>query len=157
MDIQPLQAEMSEEERSQNKDIFAADDEMPELKCEDLRLKKQVSSYIYKAISQQATSSVLENRSRVLLVRNMQDFQEIDADAISSLESFITATSLAFLKIKKQRRISRVCVSRGNKAKGFQNVYAIIYPFSGYYRVAIPNLAPNSQALEEKAMFIFNW
>ncbi len=157
-DIQPLKAEMSENEKSQTSDIFAADDnEMTELKCDDARLKKQIVDFVFHTISKNPTNSVLENRSRVLLVRNMHDFQEIDPDKISSRDSYITATSLAYLKIKKQRKVLRVCVSRGNKTKGFNNVYAIIYPFSGYYRVAVTNLAPTSQDIDEAATFVFNW
>ena len=78
-DIQPLKAEMSENEKSQTSDIFAADDnEMTELKCDDARLKKQIVDFVFHTISKNPTTSVLENRSRVLLVRNMHDFQEID-------------------------------------------------------------------------------
>ncbi len=159
-DIRPIEKEMSEEEQSQpnstDVNFIEEDDKLPELKCSDTKLKKQVESFIYNYINKINTNSVIEKRDRLLLVRNLHDFSQVSEDDISGKENYTTMSLLAHLKINEHRTIYRICKSVDNKSKNFKNLYVIIYQYLNYYKVVVPNLISTPQQIED-ATFTYSW
>lgn len=160
-DIIPLTKELSvtesAQENSSDLDVIEDNDVPEELACADERLKKQVERFIYKNISKKETNSVIEKRKRLLLVRNMADFAEVDEDDENLKKNFNIAATVAYLKINQHRKIYKICRSAHNQAtRELENIYVAIYPFAGYYKIVVANLVPTPEQVDE-ATFIFNW
>ena len=159
-DVIPLAKELSTNESSQenSSDVAVIDDsDMPEeLDCNDERLKQQMAHFIYKNISKEQTNSIPEKRRRLLLARNMSDFVEVSEDDADLRKNINTASALAYLKINQRRKVYKVCKSEHNKAADLEDIYAIIYPFAGYYKVVAGNLVSVPEKMDE-ATFIFSW
>lgn len=159
-EVRPLEAEMSYEEKQQenNSDLEDIEEirEPVEIECNSPQLKKQVEDFIYENISQLSTNSTVEKRSRVLLVRNLQDFEEITEDEVDSKDSFTAASALAYLKINRRSSIDKICRSTGNRWNQFKNLYVIIYPYINYYKVVVANVMKSTESLDE-ATFIYEW
>lgn len=159
-DVIPLAKELSTNESSQenSSDVAVIDDsDMPEqLDCNDERLKQQMAHFIYKNISKEQTNSIPEKRRRLLLARNMSDFVEVSEDDADLRKNINTASALAYLKINQRRKVYKVCKSEHNKNVDLEDIYAIIYPFAGYYKIVAGNLVSVPEKMDE-ATFIFSW
>ena len=159
-EVLPLQKELSTAESAQenSSDVEVIDDNiMQELECGDERLKKQVERFIYKNINKEETNSAIEKRKRLLLVRNMADFTQIDDEDDKLKQNFSAAATIAYLKINQHRRIYKICQSRHNDGeKSFEDIYVVIYPFAGYYKIVVTNLLSIPEKADD-ATFIFNW
>lgn len=159
-DVIPLAKELSTNESSQenSSDVAVIDNsDMPEeLDCNDERLKQQMAHFIYKNISKEQTNSIPEKRRRLLLARNMSDFIEVSEDDAGLRKNINTASALAYLKINQRRKIYKVCKSEHNKNVDLEDIYAIIYPFAGYYKIVAGNLVSVPEKMDE-ATFIFSW
>ena len=151
-----LSAEEKQQENSTGLDYMAKSEESVDIACDDARLADRVKEFIYKNISKGGSNSVLEKRKRSLLIKNLHGFEEInDGDELLK-ENFEASAALIQLKVNENRKISRICVSKGNNSKRFSNVFAIIYPYINYNKVIVPNLLVNTEKLDE-ATFVFAW
>lgn len=160
-DVVPLTKELSvtesAQENSSDLDVIDDSDTPEELACDDKRLKKQVERFIYKNINKKETNSAVEKRKRLLLVRNMADFTEVDEDDKNLQKNFNIAATVAYLKINQHRKIHKICRSANNEtAESLEDIYIAVYPFAGYYKVVVANLVPTPEQADE-ATFIFNW
>jgi len=160
-DITPLEKDMVEEEKAAEKnsdfDHISEPDKMPEITCDMLQLKKQVEGFVYKNLNADPTSSVIEKRRRILVVRNLHDFEDVTEEKIASKKDFSAAAAVTYLRINENRQIFRICRSSGNKDnEKLERLYAIIYPYTSYYKVVVPNLMTSVENIDE-ATFIFNW
>lgn len=159
-EIVPLIKEMSVTESAQenSSDVAVIDDkDMPQqLDCADSRLKAQVERFIYKNINKEETNSVPEKRRRLLLVRNMTDLKPINEDEAFADKNFGLSATLAYLKIGQHRQIKQICKSSLNGSKELDDIYVVIYPFAGYYKVVVTNFVASSEQVDN-ATFIFNW
>ena len=160
VEIKPLTKELSATESSQENstDLSDVDDGSPlsELLCADEKLKKQVENFIYSYINKESTGSVIEQRKRYLLARNLHDFIEVTNDKPSSKNNYLAASVISFLKINEVREIYKICRSSGNDNKKFADLYAVIYRDGGYYKIVVPN-GINSTKNIDKATFVYNW
>lgn len=159
-EIKPLTKELSQEEASQenSSDLENVDfgQQLPELSCADEKLKKQVENFVYNYVNIEATNSVVEQRERYLLARNLHDFVQEDEKHLSSKETYAAASVVAYLKINKNREIHKVCRSFGNDSKKFEDLFAVIYRDGAYYQVVVPNVINSTKELD-KATFTYNW
>ena len=159
-DIVPLKKELSRDEsmREDSSDMSLIDenDAFTELKCDNPKLKAQVEDFIYNNINKEQTNSVIEMRKRLLLVRNIKDFQQVSEDDIDSKTDFETLATLAYMKINKNIDIDKICRSTQNQATDFKDIYVILYVYAGYYKVVVTNLSPVTDKIDE-ATFIYNW
>ena len=158
-EIKPLTKTLSAEEAAQSSsdlDDVDAGQALPELSCSDEKLKEQVKSFIYSYISREDTNSVIEQRKRFLLVRNLHDFTEEQEDKLSSKDTYSAASVIAYLKINENRKIYKICRSANNDGKKFADLFAVIYRSGGYYHVVIPNVMDSTKDLD-KASFTYNW
>lgn len=159
IEIVPLNKSLSTKESMQedSSDLAVIDSQpLDELNCNNPKLKEQVEHFIYKNINQKDTNSVLEKRRRLLMVRNMADFEEIDIEQIDSKADFETLAALAYMKINKHIEINKICRSQQNRNDKFKNIYAVLYTVAGYYKVVVTNLMPVTDKMDE-ATFIFTW
>lgn len=160
-DVGPLEKEMAEEEKTAEKNSdfehIREPDKMPEVTCNLPQLKKQVEEFVYKNLTADPTSSVIERRRRILAVRNLHDFEDVTEEKIDAKKDFSAASAVAYLKINENRQISRICRSSGNKDnEKLDRLYAVVYPYTSYYKVVVPNLITSVENMDE-ATFIFNW
>ena len=162
-DIVPLQKTLSTDEsmREDSSDLSVTTKQaFAELKCDNPRLKEQIEHFIYKNINKNETNSVIEKRRRLLLVRNLQNFEEVKVEQIDDKQDFETMAALAYMKINKHIEINKICRSvqseNDNQDSKFKNIYAILYVVAGYYKVVVTNLMPVTEKMDE-ATFIFNW
>jgi hypothetical protein len=158
-EIVPLKKSLSAEESmlEDSSDLSVIDSQpLTALNCNNPKLKEQVEHFIYKNINQKDTNSVLEKRRRLLMVRNMADFEEIDIEQIDSKADFETLAALAYMKINKHIEINKICRSQQNRNDKFKNIYAVLYTVAGYYKVVVTNLMPVADKMDE-ATFIFTW
>lgn len=158
-EIKPLEKDLSDAERQQeNNETF--DSYTPrqnaDLACDNEKLLPQVENFIYQKINAQETSSVAQKRERLLLVRNMNAFAEVDEHNINADKHFMTAAILTSLKINQKRKVSKICRSTHNRSAKFGEIDVIIYPFAQYYKVVVTNLVPAVEKMDE-GTFIFNW
>lgn len=155
-EIVPLQKELSAEEKQQenSSDLMYVEKEtvLPDLQCNDAALLTQVKDFIYDNIRSDGDNSVKDKRSRILLVRNMHEFTDIAESEIK--DNFAIQTALMHLKINEQRTIHRLCVSKDNNFSRFNEVYLIIYPYAGNYKVVVANLLKTQSGIA-KATFTF--
>ena len=159
VEIVPLKKSLSAEESmlEDSSDLSVIDSQpLTALNCNNPKLKEQVEHFIYKNINQKDTNSVLEKRRRLLMVRNMADFEEIDIEQIDSKADFETLAALAYMKINKHIEINKICRSQQNRNDKFKNIYAVLYTVAGYYKVVVTNLMPVTDKMDE-ATFIFTW
>ncbi len=159
VEIVPLKKSLSAEESmlEDSSDLSVIDSQpLTALNCNNPKLKEQVEQFIYKNINQKDTNSVLEKRRRLLMVRNMADFEEIDIEQIDSKADFETLAALAYMKINKHIEINKICRSQQNRNDKFKNIYAVLYTVAGYYKVVVTNLMPVADKMNE-ATFIFTW
>ena len=162
-EIVPLQKTLSTDEsmREDSSDLSVTTKQaFAELKCDNPRLKEQIEHFIYKNINKNETNSVIEKRRRLLLVRNLQNFEEVKVEQIDDKQDFETMAALAYMKINKHIEINKICRSvqneNDNQDSKFKNIYAILYVVAGYYKVVVTNLMPVTEKMDE-ATFIFNW
>lgn len=158
-DIVPLEKSLSSDEtmREDSTDLSVMNNQPPvALNCNDPRLKAQIEHFIYQNINKEETNSVIEKRKRLLLVRNMADFEEVTDEQIDSKTDFETMAALAYMKINKHIDINKICRSTQSQSGKFKNIYAILYVYAGYYKVVVTNLMPVTEKMDE-ATFIFNW
>lgn len=160
-DIVPLTKELSvaesAQENSSDMDIIDESDTPQNLACNDERLKKQVERFIYKHINKKTTNSAIEKRKRLLLVRNMADFTEINEDDERYKKNFNIAATVAYLKINQHRQIHKICRSEhNNAAESLEDIYVAVYPFAGYYKITVANLVSLPEKYDD-ATFIFSW
>ena len=159
-EIKPLEKELSATEKLQNTStdvgFIEKEDELPDLPCTDLGLKEQVESFIYNNIKEQKADSVLEKRSRILLVKNMRDFAEISEKELQKKADFEASAAVAYLKINKKSPITHICASKDNANSDFKDIFVIIYPYANYYKVIVANLISTPETMDE-ATFIYNW
>jgi hypothetical protein len=159
VEIVPLKKSLSAEESmlEDSSDLSVIDSQpLTALNCNNPKLKEQVEHFIYKNINQKDTNSVLEKRRRLLMVRNMADFEEIDIEQIDSKADFETLAALAYMKINKHIEINKICRSQQNRNDKFKNIYAVLSTVAGYYKVVVTNLMPVADKMDE-ATFIFTW
>lgn len=155
-EIKPLRGTLSETEKMQKGGGFEDEDEprLPELLCSDERLREQVGKFIYEFVTKQPKRTVPGRRSQVLLIKNMNAFQEIkDTDLKKNFEA---AAALMYLRMNENREIYKICVSKDNDNKNFRNLNIILYPFLNFYKVVVTNLITAPENMEE-ATFIYNW
>lgn len=157
-DIKPLSGHLSQAEKLQenSSDLNYIDNEkqMPELSCSDEKLLQEVRDFIFKHVRHRSSNSVLEKRSRTLLIKNMHTFEEITEKDLE--KNFEANAALIHLKINENREIYKICASRNNRRGDLQNIYLIIYPYINYYKVVVTNLIVVPEKMDE-ATFLHNW
>lgn len=157
-DIKPLSGQLSQSEKLQenSSDLDYIDNsvEMPELPCSDARLLQEVRDFVFKNVHHHSATSVLEKRSRTLLIKNMHEFEEITEKELE--KNFEANAALMYLKINENREIYKICASRNNRHGDLQNIYLIIYPYINYYKVVVTNLIVVPEKMEN-ATFLHNW
>lgn len=160
-EVRPIEKGLSEEEQMQegSTDLEVISDtetELPNLSCDDPKLKEQVKTFIYNNLSKVATNSVIEKRSRVLLTKSLQEFKDVTNEEIDGSKNFAAASAVAYLRINSEHKISRICRSSGNDSKQFNDLYIIIYPYIRYYKVVVTNLMSSTEQMGD-ATFVYNW
>ncbi|MBO6289329.1 MAG: hypothetical protein J6N45_03280 [Alphaproteobacteria bacterium] len=151
-----LSVNESAQENSSDLEIIDTSDMPDSLDCSDKRLKQQMAGFIYKNINKKATNSIPEKRRRLLLARHIADFTEISEDDADLRKNVNVASALAYLKINMRRQIYKICKSSHNESNDLEDIYAIIYPFAGYYKVVAANLVEVPERLDDST-FIFSW
>ena len=158
--VKPLNKKMSHEERIEpdNTDFSVLNDEtdLPPLQCSDEKLKQQVEHYIYQTINRQGTSSALEKRERILLVKNLHNFKEVESEDVVGKNKYEALAAVMELKVNRKLPVYRICASKGNDYDKFESVYLVLYKHQGYYKVVVSNLMPTLNKMDE-ATFIYNW
>ena len=158
-EVKSLTAKISEEEKQQNSDadLDYIDDEykLPELDCGNEKLTEEVADFILKN-TDNGSGSVKNRRSRLLMARNLHNFEEIKEDALNDKDNFKTKATLMHLRINEHKEIYKICASKDNKYGNFSSVYLIIYPYYKYYKVVVTNLVGLVDKSDE-ATFIHNW
>ena len=160
-DIKPLTVRMSESERQQENssdlDYIEEDFQLPDLPCDSKNLKQQVENFILNSLQEKSVRSVVQKRERILMVRNMPDFEDVTDQKIDAKQDFNAASADAFLRINEHREIKHICKSSNEAAENnFKNVYVIIYPYLNFYKIVVTNLMTSTENLDN-ASFIYNW
>lgn len=159
-EIKPLTKELSATELQQENstDLNNVDDNqpLPELLCSDERLKKQIENFVYTYINKESTGSIIEQRRRYLLARNLHDFAEVSDKDLSAKNNYSAASVVAYLKINENKKIYRICRSSDNNSEKFADLFAVIYRDGSYYKVVVPNVMLSTKNID-KATFVYNW
>ena len=158
-EVLPLNAQLSEEEKQQDLgadlDYIDSEYELPDLSCNNEKLTKNVARFI-RDNTDVEENSVKSRRSRLLLVKNLHNFEEISENDLSNKDNFKTKAALMYLRINRSQVIHKVCASKNNSFGKYSNVYLILYPYGKYYKVVVTNLITIPENLDE-ATFIHNW
>ncbi|MBQ8481495.1 MAG: hypothetical protein IJ532_03060 [Alphaproteobacteria bacterium] len=158
-EVLPMNIQLSEEEKQQDPsadfDYIDSEYEMPELPCNNEKLTKEVARFI-RDNTEVEENSVKSRRSRILLIKNLHNFNEINESDLSGKDNFKTKAALMYLRINRSQEISRVCESKNNTFGKYSNVYLIIYPYMKYYKVVVTNLISIPEKMDE-ATFVHNW
>ena len=158
-EVKSLIAKISTEEKQQNleADLDYIDDEykLPELACSNEKLTKDVADFILRNTDNDV-GSVKNRRSRLLMARNLHNFEEIKENELNDKDNFKTKATLMHLRINEHREIYKICASKDNKYGNYSSVYLIIYPYYKYYKVVVTNLVGLVDKSDE-ATFIYNW
>lgn len=159
-EIKPLEKELSayEAEQENSTDLNNIDDgkPLPEILCTDKKLKKQVENFIYAYVNKESTGSIVEQRARYLLARNLHEFKETDENNLSAQDVYSVSSAVAYLKINEGREIYKICHSSGNNTKKFADLFAVIYRDGAYYKVVIPNIMVSTKKINN-ATFTYSW
>ncbi len=161
VEIKPLEAKLdkSEMQNEGSSDLEYVENktELPDLPCDDKKLKKQIERFIYYKLSEDKNMKLIERRNNLLLARNLQDFVDVGDETIDSKNNYSTVAISSYLRINEGRKIKHICRSSGNVGNDrFENLYIIIYPYLNYYKVVIPNLVSIPEDKDD-ATFIYNW
>lgn len=158
-DVVPMNIQLSEEEKQQDPsadfDYIDSEYEMPELLCSNEKLTKEVARFI-RDNSEVEENSVKSRRSRILMVKNLHSFSEVNESDLSGKNNFKTKAALMYLRINRSQEIYKVCESKNNTFGKYSNIYLIIYPYMKYYKVVVTNLISIPEKLDE-ATFVYNW
>lgn len=160
-EIKPLAVRMSESERQQENssdlDYIEDDFQLPDLPCDSKNLKQQVEGFILNSLKEKSVRSVVQKRERILMVKNMPDFEDVTGQKIDAKKDFYAASADAFLRINEHREIKHICKSSNADAENnFKDVYVIIYPYLNFYKIVVTNLMTSTENLDN-ATFIYNW
>ena len=159
-EIKPLTKVLSPEEASSelSSDLDDVDygQKLPELSCDNERLKKQIENFVFSYVSRDGANSVIEQREQYLLARNIHDFVQINDSDLDSKNNYSASLAVAFLKINANKEIYKICRSSGNNSNKFAELFAIIYRQGAYYQIVVPNVINSTKDIE-KATFTFNW
>lgn len=160
-DVKPLAVRMSESERQQENssdlDYIEDDFQLPDLPCDSKNLKQQVEGFILNSLKEKSVRSVVQKRERILMVKNMPDFEDVTGQKIDAKKDFYAASADAFLRINEHREIKHICKSSNAEAENnFKDVYVIIYPYLNFYKIVVTNLMTSTENLDN-ATFIYNW
>lgn len=160
-DVKPLAVRMSESERQQENssdlDYIEDDFQLPDLPCDSKNLKQQVEGFILNSLKEKSVRSVVQKRERILMVKNMPDFEDVTGQKIDAKKDFYAASADAFLRINEHREIKHICKSSNADAENnFKDVYVIIYPYLNFYKIVVTNLMTSTENLDN-ATFIYNW
>ena len=157
-EVKPLNIRISEEEKQQDPstdlDYVNKEFVLPELSCDNEKLTKQVALFIH-SHAENNESSVKGRRNRILMKKNLHNFEEIKEEDLSK-NNFNTRAVLAHLRINENREIYKICESKGNNYGKYNNVYLILYPYLKYYKVVVTNFVVTPEKAEN-ATFIFSW
>lgn len=160
-EVKPLAVRMSESERQQENssdlDYIEDDFQLPDLPCDSKNLKQQVEGFILNSLKEKSVRSVVQKRERILMVKNMPDFEDVTGQKIDAKKDFYAASADAFLRINEHREIKHICKSSNADAENnFKDVYVIIYPYLNFYKIVVTNLMTSTENLDN-ATFIYNW
>lgn len=157
-DVKPMEIRISEDEKQQNLDTdldyVSKEYTLPELSCNNEGLTNQVALFIQGHVNDEE-SSVKGRRNRILMVKNMHNFEEINENDVGK-NNFNTRAALMHLRINENREIYKICESRDNQFGKFHSVYLILYPYFKYYKVVVTNLISVPEKLDD-ATFIYSW
>ena len=154
-EIKPLRGKLSTAEKEQKGGGFEEDGpRLPELPCSNEKLREQVGKFMFDFTNQQPKRTVPGRRAQVLLVRNMNAFEEVEEKDLK--KNFEASAALIYLKMNENREIYKLCSSMNNDDKSFKNVDIIIYPFLNFYKIVVTNLISEPEKMDE-ATFIYNW
>lgn len=158
-DVKPMEAKMSEEEKQQDlsMDLDYVDKEfvLPELLCTNENLRRQVAVFI-RNNTKDEDSSVKGRRNRLLMIKNMHYFEEIDEKELAGNKNFRLRAAIAHLRINEGREVYRVCESKNNNSGQHNNIYIVVYPYFKYYKVVVTNLMNAPEKIDE-VTFTYNW
>lgn len=158
-EVQPLNIQISQEEKMQNLendlDYIDSEYELPELLCSNEKLTKEVANFI-KDNTDSDDGSVRSRRSKLLMVKNLHNFNEIKETDLDAKQNFKAKAALMYLRINESKEIYRICESKDNDFGQFSNIYLIIYPYFKYYKVVVTNLISIPEKMD-KATFIHSW
>ncbi|MBP5215191.1 MAG: hypothetical protein J6039_01365 [Alphaproteobacteria bacterium] len=156
-EIKPLDIQLSAEEKLQENstdlNFIENETKLADLPCNDEYLAEKVREFILQNTETAKLRSVTEKRSRLLLVKNLHEFEECDEK--EAKEHFETSAALVTLRINQNRQIKHICISRGNSSKKFGDIYILIYQELDHYKVTVTNLI-KTQATIDNASFIYS-
>ena len=159
-EIKPMTKELSSVEaakgNSSDLDDFEGAQVLPDVLCSDAKLKKQLENFVYAYINIESTGSIIEQRRRYLLARNLHDFAEVSDKDLSAKNNYSAASVVAYLKINENKKIYRICRSSDNNSEKFADLFAVIYRDGSYYKVVVPNVMLSTKNID-KATFVYNW
>ena len=108
--------------------------DMPD--CNDKKLISEVKAAIEEYLSNAPQVSIIENRKRNLVLKNVDEYKEIPVSEFNNADNYLVANELIMTKINRNMTDDdlRLCVGTGKKP-----VYLLIYPEDFRYRVQIIN------------------
>lgn len=107
--------------------------------CNDPKLISEVKSAIENHVLNAPETSIVENRKRKLVLKNIDAYKEIPLSEFKSSDNYLVANELIMTKINKNMTDHdlRLCAGNGSKP-----IYLLIYPEDFRYRVQIINFIP---------------
>lgn len=104
--------------------------------CDNARLHDLVSSKISAYFAEEHSSSIIERRNQVFLLRNLKNFETLEPEAFPQKENTKVADKLIAYKINKGLTAEKIRLCRSGVS---HPIYLLIYPENSFYRVEIIN------------------
>ena len=118
----------------QDHEHYLNTDNMPS--CDNAELIAEVKDAVAEYLSHTPELSIIENRKRKIVLKNINAYKEIPVNEFSNHDNYQVANELLMNKINNHMTDQdfRICVSSGKKP-----IYLLIYPEDFSYRVQIIN------------------
>lgn len=110
--------------------------------CDDEEMIAAVVAKIKAHQELQPAKSIIENRSRALIIKNLQEFNELSVENFNNASNYNVADAIIMTKINfgiKENQM-RLCQSNAKS-----NIYLLIYPENNVYHVNIINFVAASR------------
>lgn len=151
LDFTPKLSQVIPEGLSTEDDDFSRHMAIDKPECDNQRLMKKVLQRIEEYYKSNPVNSQIEKRRQVLMLKNLNKFEEKDIDSFREEENFYLAGKLIAYKINKGLKAEdmRLCKSISRLP-----IYLLIYPHNSVYTVEIVNFP--GQMISDKFVTVYD-
>lgn len=104
--------------------------------CDSSRLLEKVLARIAQYYTEKPTSSIVEHRKQVLMLKKLKGFEAVDINSFEPKTNYAVADRLIDIKINDGVKAADLSLC---KSTGDREIYLLIYPQNNFYTIEIIN------------------